>query len=153
MTVDSDELWMPTERQMPRSSGGVGRGVCGDCRLLRRGAMPAGSWWQMVSQARLADVQATWLPEIRTLQTFFQCTEKVAQACTYPTWMFSGESFHVTSAAGQERRPQKSVESFAADDVPIARQAPAPSLTSPLQPRKRSAYRVLILQRCFKSGS
>ena len=49
--------------------------------------------------------------------------------------------------------PQKSVESFAADHVPIARQAPAPSLTSPLQPRKRSAYRVLILQRCFKSGS
>ena len=47
--------------------------------------MPAGSSWQMVSQARLADVQATWLPEIRALQTFFQSIEKVAQACTYPT--------------------------------------------------------------------
>ena len=132
---------------------GVGRGVCGDCRLLWWGAMPAGSSWQMVSQARLADVQATWLPEIRALQTFFQSIEKVAQACTYPTWMFSGECFHVTSAAGQERRRQKSVESFVTDTVLSARQAPAPSLTSPLQPRKRSAYHVLILQRCFKSGS
>lgn len=50
---------------------GVGRGVCGDCRLLWWGAMPAGSSWQMVSQARLADVQATWLPEIFFPANFF----------------------------------------------------------------------------------
>lgn len=73
---------MPPEHQMPRCPRGVGRGTwgvvsCSDEKLCQQ--VPDG---KRCPQARPADVQATWLPEICSLKQLFRFIENVAKART-----------------------------------------------------------------------
>lgn len=93
---------------------GVGAGGTGHMWGLQAALTRNNGRRFLVAQARLADMQATWLPEICSLKRLLSFTENLVAHLNFLGWMFSSS---MASAMGQERRPQKSVESYATDTV------------------------------------
>lgn len=109
--MDSNELSVPTETQMLLSAslqadlvpwkewGGACVGITG-CSDKERCQQVLDCKW--CPQARLADVQATWLPEICSLKRHCSFIENLARAGHLAHLVIYSECFQVTSATGQK---------------------------------------------------